>query len=343
MTTARGRRAVRISCHYECADECSHVHCRPDCPRPETRHRGWIDAQRCASDCPRSGTSAALLALPILRELDGLDLLDSALAILPEDTLAEMNDPHVVALHYKIEHDSWVNYSRANPFDLHEDVFDLHVEDGFVTFTMKVHCGTEAEARSLVDDYARSWELHSTLAVGPGGFRLRFHHSDIEDRSPTPGVVSLRAQPITVTVELGNPELTVSPSGYPLPPAVRLGHDPDVEAMLRRYLRYREDPDRLAEVANFCLTVLMAAAGDRAAASQRYGIAISVLSRVGKLCDAKGGGGARKARGLQHPFSQNEMQFLDQVVRAMIRRAAEFAHDPNASFEQLTASEFPKT
>ena len=94
-------------------------------------------------------------------------------------------------------------------------------------------------------------------------------------------------------------------------------------------------------MAQFLLTVLEAAAGNRSAASQRYGISNRVLDRVGVLCDSKGGDDARKAKGRDHPLTQQEKQFLEEVVRAMIRRAAEFAHDPDVSFVPLTASDFP--
>ena len=252
-----------------------------------------------------------------------------------------MNDPHVVALHYKIDHASWVDYSGAGAFDRREDAFDVHVEDGHVHFTMKTHFATERDARCLVEDYVRSWELHAVLEVGPDMFRLRFDWADIEDRSPTLGVVSLAARPITATVTMSKAQLIVSPSTYPSPPATSLERSPDVESMLRRYLRYFEDRERLPEMANFCLTVLVASAGGRAAASQRYGIAKRILNRVGILCDSKGAEDARKAKGREHALTQEEKQFLEHVVRAMIRRVAELAHDPGASFRQLTSDEFP--
>ena len=193
-----------------------------------------------------------------------------------------MNDPHVVVLHYKIDHASWVDYSGAGAFDRREDAFDVHVEDGHVHFTMKTHFATERDARCLVEDYVRSWELHAVLEGGPGTFRLRFDWADIEDRSPTLGVVSLAARPITATVTMSKAQLTVSPSTYPSPPATSLERSPDVESMLRRYLRYFEDRDRLPEMANFCLTVLVASAGGRGAPTRRirYGFLPKLFTAV---------------------------------------------------------------
>ena len=253
-----------------------------------------------------------------------------------------MNDPHVVSLLYEIEHTASVDYSKAEAFEHCEDAFDVQVEDGRARFTMKTHFATESDARGFVEDYIRSWELHALLTGGPGTFKLRFDRANIEDRSPTTGVVSLAAGPIRLAITLGKPQVTVSPPSYPSPPATHLGYNDDVESMLRRYVAYREDPRRLTEMSNFCLSVLVDDAGNRRAASQRYGIAKRVLDRVGVLCDSKGGDDARKAKGRDYPLTQHEKQFLEEVVRAMIRRAAEFAHDPNVSFELLTTSYFPR-
>ena len=252
-----------------------------------------------------------------------------------------MNDPHVVALHYRIEHAAGVDYSKACPIDLREDAFDVHVEDGQVRFSMKTHFATERDARRVVEDYVWSWELDGLLKGGPGRFKLRFDRADIEDRSPTPGVISVAARPITVTWRISEAQGTVLPPNYPSPPASPLGRSPDVESMCRRYVDYRQGRELITGMANFCLTVLEAAAGGRSAASQRYGIANKVLGRVGSLCDSKGGDDARKAKGLQHPLTQQEKQFLEQVVQAMIRRAAELAHNPKVSFRQLTLGDFP--
>ena len=249
-----------------------------------------------------------------------------------------MNDPHVVALHYKIEHGSSVDYSRAAPFEVNEDAFDVRVEDGRVRFTMKAVFATESDARSGVEDYVRSWELHALLTGGPAMFELRFDGADIEDLDPTPGVFSGAARPIRFAITMSKPQVTVSPPNYPAPPATPLGRSPDVESMFRRYVGYREGREPLTGMANFCLTVLESAAGDRRVASQKYGISKRVLNRVGVLCDSKGGNDARKAKGRDHPLTQHEEQFLQQVVRVMIRRAAEFAHDSNVSFDLLTTS-----
>ena len=45
-----------------------------------------------------------------------------------------MNDPHVVALEYRIEHGPDIDWSRAAPLDVQEDRFDVRVENGRARF-----------------------------------------------------------------------------------------------------------------------------------------------------------------------------------------------------------------
>ena len=135
---------------------------------------------------------------------------------------------------------------------------------------------------------------------------------------------------------------TVSPASYPPPPSRGLVCSRDVESMLHRYMGYRKGREPLTSMANFCLTVLQIAAGGRRhAAADRFHIAKTVLHRVGALCATKGGAAARKAEGRQTELTQPEQRFLEDAVKAMIRRVAEVAHDPMAGFVQITMSAFP--
>ena len=113
-----------------------------------------------------------------------------------------MNDPHAVALNYRIEHASWVDWSTAKPLVLHENAFSVRVEDMRVRFLMREHHATEDDARAAVEDYLRAWELDAALQHGPDAFELRFVRSKIEDRNPTPGAVHTQAGSATFTVKV---------------------------------------------------------------------------------------------------------------------------------------------
>lgn len=255
-----------------------------------------------------------------------------------------MNDPHVVALHYEVEHTSSIDYSSAEPLELHFDAFDVRVEDSHVRFAMKHHFATKQDARAAVDDYIGGWELNAALVRGPNAFKLRYSRSEIEDRKPTPGVINAHAEPVRLNFS-ASAQATVSPRTYPKPPSMSLKRSPDVESMFHRYVGFREGREPLTTMAYFCLTVLEASTGEcrgrRAAAAQRYCISEAVLKQLGELSSTKGGVGARKAEGVQQNLNQQEKMFLEAAVTTIIRRAAEVAHYPETSLKPITMFDLP--
>ena len=60
-----------------------------------------------------------------------------------------MNDPHVVALIYRVEHGNSVDYREAQPLIREEQAFRVAVKDNQVRFELKDHYGTKgcAECR----------------------------------------------------------------------------------------------------------------------------------------------------------------------------------------------------
>ena len=258
-----------------------------------------------------------------------------------------MNDPHVVTLHYKVEHNSSIDYSSTEPLEYHYDTFDVRVEDKDVRFSMHDHFATEREARNAVDDFIRSWELDATLMRGPNAFNLRFFQSESEDRNPTPGVICVQAGPVRFNFAVSEVEITLSPGTYPRPPSTPLKRTPDVESMYRRYTGYCEGKEPLTSMAYFCLTVLEASTGEsiaqRSAAATRYCISKQVLDRMGELSSKKGGAYARKAEGVHHSLTPQGKQFLEAAVKTIIRRAAEVASDPDTPITSVTLHDLPQT
>ena len=50
-----------------------------------------------------------------------------------------MNDPHVTALHYWVEHDDSVDYDIAVPLDHEDELVKVHLEKGELTLHPKEH------------------------------------------------------------------------------------------------------------------------------------------------------------------------------------------------------------
>ena len=251
-----------------------------------------------------------------------------------------MNDPHVVALIYRIEHGDSIDYSKANPLVVDEPRFRLSVEDMRARFEFKVHHATAEQARDAIADYIRVWEFDATLKRGnPDSFRLRFEKPEITDRNPTPGAIRLSGCLVGGVASM-SAKLTVSTPNYPSPPS-DLAIDPEAETMHGRYMGYRQKREPLPSMAYFCLTVLEAGAGSRKAAARKYGIDISVLAKIGDLTANRGGAQARKAGGVATELSHQEHRFLDRAVKAIVRRVAERAHAPTGVLPTISLSDLP--
>lgn len=254
-----------------------------------------------------------------------------------------MNDPRVAALHYRVEHWSYVDYSKARPVNHEEDGFRVAVEEDRVRFEMKGDHPTLDSALEVVGPYISNWELDAALMSRPGEFKLRFVKSEIVDKNPTPGQHRVNADPIHWKFTTSIPTVTKS-SQYPKPPTgVSLRHNDDVKHMLDRYDDLRNGKDKLPSVAQFCLTKLEELAGGRGNAAQRFVISKRVLNKVGELADKKGGPAmARKAKGTYDDLSPEEVRFLDRVTKVFIRRVAEEAHSPGGPFQRITVKDFPE-
>ena len=257
-----------------------------------------------------------------------------------------MNDPHVVALVYRIEHSESIGYTRATPFCRNEQGFRLSVADRKARFDMHDHFPTIEAADEALTEYRRAWEFEAQLERGPDTFRLVLErdNSEIIDRDPTPGHVRIAGKGIGVLVDALPAKLLVEPPAYPEPPS-DIALTPDVETMYERYMGYRRGREPLAGMASFCLSVLEAATrekkGQRRVAARIYNIDKRVLSKIGYLSAKRGGAEARKADGVQTDFNSQEQRFLEQAVRAIVRRMAECAHSPDKQLSKISLSDLP--
>ena len=112
--------------------------------------------------------------------------------------------------------------------------------------------------------------------------------------------------------------------------------------MLARYRTYRVRGTTLGDAANYCLTALATGSGGRAKdIPRRYSISQKVISTLGHLAASKGGVHARKAKGASAEFTPAERQWLEAFVVLAIRRAAQVAFDPAASYPMLTMEDLP--
>ena len=258
-----------------------------------------------------------------------------------------MNDPHVVALLYQIEHDRGVDYGEAKPIDHEVTGFRVEIANEQVCFEFKEHYDTKDAARKAIEDYIRVWEFDASLGEGPNHFKLRFKRARIEDRKPTPCVMDT-----SVSITSGVPKISVMATvskPYPSPPSSGLKLIPDVQTMYDRYMGYLQDREPLASMAYFCLTILERSTKKksnekktcRELASEMYGIELEVLNKTGHLSSERGGQQARKASGKDNDLTYQDRRFLEEAIKAVIRRAAEKAHAPDIDLQEISLSDLP--
>jgi hypothetical protein len=252
-----------------------------------------------------------------------------------------MNDPHVQALYYRVEHGEHVDYTKTKPLAYAEADFDIEIKDRRVAIALKIHFASINDARASVEPFLRAWEMDAALRYGPRTLIFRYDRADVIDRNPTPGGHSLVAEPLILTVAGGSVKLVIGLANFPSVP-VEMARDASVDLMFERYVLYRDGGTTLADAAYYCLTVVERAADRRAAAAKKFAIQYEVLNKLGELSANKGGARARKVQGSTAEFTGSERQWLEEAMISLIRRAAEFAYDPNAMLRQITMADLPQ-
>ena len=258
-----------------------------------------------------------------------------------------MNDPHVEALHYWVEHDGSVDYSKAQPFEYEFREFWVRLENRKVTVRPKGHYASEDEAKAGVESFIRDWEFDAAVESGSTRFALKYSYADIFDRSPDP---SLHGQFLDLgTIRAGFPmmrgEVRVSqrPTMFPKPPSgpQRRSDDQVARDMLYRLDGYYRGREKITEMAYFCLTALEDNAprvgkGKRPDAAKYFNVAIDLLNRVGAMTDRLDGRDSRKYAKSRILLTEDERNFLKSAVRAFIRRVAERAATPDGDLQEIT-------
>ena len=255
-----------------------------------------------------------------------------------------MNDPHVEALIYVVEHDKSSDYSLAKPIEIEHTTFRLKLENSEARFEIKEHYPTSQQAQQAIQPFIQQWELRASLESGPGTFALSFKRPEIIDRNPTPGVISVSASPISLKFTLSSPTVTVSRQ-YPQPPRERWMNidNPNVQTMLQRYIGFRQGREPLPSMAYFCYEVFAKRLGNDAKhTAKKHKISHKLLRRVSDLASNKGGEQARHQSAICHPLTQSEDQFLQKAVAAMIIRAAMVAADPNQPMDTIDGNNLLK-
>lgn len=252
-----------------------------------------------------------------------------------------MNDPHVVALIYRVKHSEGTNFDEAKPLEFETSQFSVRLENGTARFALKEDYSDVTEARSSIEPSIHMWEMWDSLNPELSGFGLEYSTSEIVDRNPPLGNYG---HLVLSGIRISTP--VVKNSGrlyYPEPPTEQAAMNADIEVMAYRHWLYRQDRDTLAAMAYFCLTVLENSTGrltnKRKHAALQYYVDPKVLNKLGNLTNSKGGRNARKGRGVEQDFAPSEQMWIELTIKRLIRRAADVAHSPNRKLPIITMDE----
>jgi hypothetical protein len=250
-----------------------------------------------------------------------------------------MNDPHVVAVLFRVDHADSSDYDNAPPLEHDKPDFSIRIEKGQARVLMKAHHATVESARAVVDPFLRAWELSAALFDPSDNFEFVLQHPEIIDRRPNPGVSSAvgvaMAGKMTVSIQSHTTH-----GKYPDAP-VNLAHNADVESILHAYRTCCAGLRNLSDASYFGLTVLERAAGGRNDAAEMFGIDPAILNMIGKLTAQKGGKEARKSSGTHAEFTLAERTWLQAALKILVRRVAEVAHDSSANRNRISMSDLP--
>jgi hypothetical protein len=258
-----------------------------------------------------------------------------------------MNDPHVVALRYRLVPAADISFDNPPPVERTRPQFDFRLSDGLAVATMTDHFATAVEARSVVDAYLRAYEMRTTLIDGTPRFHFEFDKAQVADRRPPlPGEPqSIQLAAILSASATFAASLHVGYSRYPDPPD-QFTISPDVETLWHRYEGYKAGRELLTSMAYFCHTFVEKVAFQGSTdAANKLRIARPVLARVGHLANVGDYRTARKADirvTERRPHTPAELAWLENAVRMMIKRMAEYEFDPGAVRPQVTMMDLPE-
>lgn len=257
-----------------------------------------------------------------------------------------MNDPHVERIRCRIVLDDSVDYDGAPDVVEETPEFQMLVSGDTALFEMRKHFSSISEARAIVEEYLRRWEVLVGLECGLDELTFSYRDADVIDRAPSlgnKGVVAFAAVMMARTLGIGV-KLHVSRNRYPSRPS-RFSRSPNVEKMYHRYGKFMRGQEPLTSMAYFCLTVTEKSAGGQQKAAELYQIHRDVLRKLGELSSTRGSPlDVRKApkRGNYLPLTPKARQWILEAVKALIRRLGEWAYDPEGTLDRLTMDDFPE-
>ena len=256
-----------------------------------------------------------------------------------------MNDPHVVALRYKLCTGQSVIYDSPPAVTHSDPSFDATLVGGILTIELKEHHATIGSAQTRVCSFLRAWEINSAIDFGRDALRFEFDGADVIDRiPPLPGRPAIHSLSGSASLSIsGTATLQVIRHAYPTPPP-NFAASPLVELLWARYEEFEDGKDLLTTMGYACLSAVQSQAGGRNKVVTQFNIHIDVLNQLGRLTSDVGDElTARKFDALSTRRSHTEIEktWIVAAIKLLILRVAEHDSDPSAVTAQITLADLP--
>ena len=114
-----------------------------------------------------------------------------------------------------------VTYDAPPPVEFETEEADFRLADGILTCRMKISFAAEDQARAVIEQVLRAWDVNAELRLGMGGLRFQFKSAEVIDRTPaTPGIhhASARLRGSAGTLSASATVVPVLRQEYPAPP-----------------------------------------------------------------------------------------------------------------------------
>jgi hypothetical protein len=101
-----------------------------------------------------------------------------------------MGTEQVVELYYKLKTSETVDFKSPPPIEEEKTSFNFCLNNGKLTIKLKKYCSSVEEARNLVKDYLKSWEIDD--AIRNGRKRIEFVFDDakiIDPKNPNVTII----------------------------------------------------------------------------------------------------------------------------------------------------------
>jgi hypothetical protein len=256
-------------------------------------------------------------------------------------------------LRYRLETTDDLVFQDPPPLVVETELFRIILNESVATFELKEHYPSEETARIPVEEYLRAWELDVALQYGHSVLRFAFSGKKIIDRDPpppgTPQIVELKG---IVSDESVGSLTVVSQMRHYIEPPTKFVASIDARTMWEQYERYLQGRDRLLPMAYSCLARLEfrgsshpVKGNKRYKAASMYSIDHEVLDKLGELTNNLGDEVETRKLNSQstlRPPNPQEIAWIEATLRRIIRRAGEYAADPQKAWPQIKVADLPR-